>query len=262
MQSALWISKTGLAAQDVKMSTIANNLANVNTTGFKRDRVAFDDLFYQIQRQPGGKVDDVNELPSGLQLGTGTRVVGTQKVFTTGDLKNTNQQLDLAIQGNGFFQVEQSNGDIGYSRDGQFYRDSDGLVVNAEGLPLVPQIKIPENSLHVTIGANGTVTAQVANQTDPMELGNITLVNFANPAGLESQGGNLYTETASSGVPIEGTAGEDGLGRLQQGALEGANVNVVEEMVEMISTQRAYEMNAKVVSSSDDMLKFLNQQVG
>lgn len=262
MQSALWISKTGLTAQDMKMSSIANNLANVNTNAYKKSRIQFNDSFYQIQRQPGATVDEVNELPSGLQLGTGTKVVSSQKVFTTGELKTTNQQLDVAIQGNGFFQVELSNGDNGYSRDGQFYRDSDGLIVTSQGLPLTPQIKVPESATNINISKSGIVTAKISGQTEPMQLGNITLVNFANPAGLESAGDNLYLETASSGVPNESTPGENGVGQLQQGALEAANVNVVEEMVEMISTQRAYEMNAKVVSSSDNMLKFLNQQVG
>ncbi|MGI2258616.1 flagellar basal-body rod protein FlgG [Shewanella sp. GXUN23E] len=259
MHSALWVSKTGLTAQDVKMTTIANNLANVNTTGFKRDRVAFNDLFYQTQRQPGGQVDELNQLPAGLQLGTGTRVAGTQKVFTGGDIMTTNQQLDLAIEGQGFFQVEEPNGDLAYSRDGQFYRNADGLMVTSQGLPLVPNIEIPEDALTITIATDGIVTAQLAGQSDAQELGQITLAHFTNPAGLEARGNNLYRETDASGAAIEGVPGDEALGQLRQGALEGANVNVVEEMVEMISTQRAYEMNAKVVSASDDMLKFLNQ---
>ncbi|MDO6679629.1 MULTISPECIES: flagellar basal-body rod protein FlgG [unclassified Shewanella] len=259
MQSALWVSKTGLAAQDTKMTTIANNLANVNTTGFKRDRVAFNDLFYQVQRQPGGQVDEQNELPSGLQLGTGTRVAGTQKVFTTGDMLTTGQQLDLAIQGQGFFQIEEANGDLGFTRDGQFFRSSDGLMVTSQGLPLVPNIEIPDEALTVTIANDGQVSAQMAGQAETQELGQITLVNFTNPAGLEARGDNLYRETGASGAAIEGIAGDEAIGQIRQGSLEGANVNVVEEMVEMISTQRAYEMNAKVVSSADDMLKFLNQ---
>ncbi len=261
MQSALWVSKTGLAAQDKKMTAIANNLANVNTTGFKRDRVAFTDLFYQMQRQPGGQVDAQNELPAGMQIGTGTRVAGTQKVFSAGDLKTTNQQLDLAIEGQGFFQVQEANGDIAYTRDGQLYRNSDGLMVTSQGLPLQPNIEIPEDSLSITIATDGIVSAQIAGQAEAQELGQITLVNFTNPAGLEARGNNLYHATGASGAAVEGIAGEDAFGQLRQGALEGANVNVVEEMVEMISTQRAYEMNAKVVSASDDMLQFLNQSV-
>ncbi|QLE87562.1 flagellar basal-body rod protein FlgG [Shewanella sp. Scap07] len=261
MQSALWVSKTGLSAQDVKMTTIANNLANVNTTGFKRDRVAFNDLFYQTQRQPGGQVDELNELPSGLQLGAGTRVAGTQKVFTTGDLLTTNQQLDLAIEGQGFFQIEEPNGELAYTRDGQFFRNNDGLMVTSQGLPMVPNIEIPEDALTITIATDGVVSAQIAGEAEAQELGQITLVSFTNPAGLEARGDNLYRETGASGAAQEGIAGDQAIGQLRQGALEGANVNVVEEMVEMISTQRAYEMNAKVVSASDDMLKFLNQAV-
>ncbi|WP_028774261.1 flagellar basal-body rod protein FlgG [Shewanella waksmanii] len=261
MQSALWVSKTGLSAQDVKITTIANNLANVNTTGFKRDRVAFNDLFYQTQRQPGGQVDELNELPSGLQLGAGTRVAGTQKVFTTGDLLTTNQQLDLAIEGQGFFQIEEPNGELAYTRDGQFFRNNDGLMVTSQGLPMVPNIEIPEDALTITIATDGVVSAQIAGEAEAQELGQITLVNFTNPAGLEARGDNLYRETGASGAAQEGIAGDQAIGQLRQGALEGANVNVVEEMVEMISTQRAYEMNAKVVSASDDMLKFLNQAV-
>ncbi|GAA4888654.1 flagellar basal-body rod protein FlgG [Ferrimonas pelagia] len=259
MQSALWVSKTGLTAQDTKMTTIANNLANVNTTGFKRDRVNFNDLFYQTQRQPGAMADQENELPSGLQLGTGVRVSGTQKVFTVGEILTTGQPLDMAIMGNGFFQVEQANGDFAFTRDGQFYRNADGLMVTSEGMPMTPAIEIPEEALSVTIGSDGIVSAQMAGDAEAQELGQITLVNFTNPAGLEAIGNNLYRETAGSGVALEGIPGDGALGDLKQGFLEGANVNVVEEMVEMISTQRAYEMNAKVVSSSDDMLKYLNQ---
>ncbi|WP_144212034.1 flagellar basal-body rod protein FlgG [Shewanella donghaensis] len=259
MQSALWVSKTGLTAQDTKMTTIANNLANVNTTGFKRDRVAFNDLFYQVQRQPGGQVDEQNELPSGLQLGTGTRVASTQKVFTTGDMLTTGQQFDLAIQGQGFFQIEEVNGDLAYTRDGQFFRSSDGLMVTSQGLPLVPNIEIPDEALTITIASDGQVSAQMEGQAEAQELGQITLANFTNPAGLEARGDNLFRETGASGAAIEGVAGDQAIGQIRQGSLEGANVNVVEEMVSMISTQRAYEMNAKVVSSADDMLKFLNQ---
>ncbi|QIZ76785.1 flagellar basal-body rod protein FlgG [Ferrimonas lipolytica] len=261
MSSSLWISKTGLAAQDAKLQAISNNLANVNTTGFKRDRIAFTDLFYQVQRQPGGQVDELNDLPSGTQMGTGVKIAGSQKVFTTGALVTTDQQLDLAIEGQGFFQVEQSNGELSYTRDGQFFRNADGMMVTSGGLPLIPEIAIPEDATAVTIGEDGTVTAEIAGQTGGDTLGQINTVNFINPAGLEALGGNLYAETDSSGVAVEGIPGEQGLGRLQQGALESSNVSVVEEMVEMISTQRAYEMNAKVMSASDEMMQFLNQTV-
>ncbi|MCG7491143.1 flagellar basal-body rod protein FlgG [Vibrio sp. Of14-4] len=261
MHSALWVSKTGMAAQDTKMTAISNNLANVNTVGFKRDRVVFEDLFYSIQRQPGSLVDQVNQLPTGVQLGSGVRVVGTQKVFTQGNTQNTNQELDLAVMGQGFFQIENTDGQIMYSRNGQFHVNSEGLMVNSQGLPLEPQIQIPENALSISVGVDGTVSATTTDSNDPEELGQITLAKFINPAGLEAIGGNLFRETAASGQADELTAGEDGVGHIKQGALEGANVQVVEEMVDMITTQRAYEMNAKVVSAADDMLKFVAQSL-
>ena len=261
MNSALWVSKTGLAAQDAKMTSIANNLANVNTTGFKRDRVAFSDLFYDIQRQPGAQADQQNEIPTGIQVGNGVRILGTQKVFTTGSFSNTGQELDMAIVGSGFFQVEQLSGEIAYSRNGQFNLNADGEIVNGDGLPLVPNIQVPENTVNITVGTDGIVSALLAGDTNPQEIGQITLVNFANPSGLEAVGSNLYVATGSTGEPIEGVAGEDSLGKLKQYTLEGSNVSVVEEMVDMISTQRAYEMNAKVVSASDQMLKFISQSL-
>ncbi|WP_305844934.1 flagellar basal-body rod protein FlgG [Photobacterium leiognathi] len=261
MHSALWVSKTGMAAQDTKMTAISNNLANVNTVGFKRDRVVFEDLFYSIQRQPGAQVDQLNQLPSGVQLGSGVRVVGTQKVFTQGNSQNTQQQLDLAVMGLGFFQIENSDGQVMYSRNGQFHVNSEGLMVNGQGLPLQPQIQIPEEANSISIGVDGIVTATLAGDPEPQELGQITLAKFINPAGLEAVGGNLYKETQASGQAQEIIAGTDGAGSLKQGALEGSNVQVVEEMVDMITTQRAYEMNAKVVSAADDMLKFVAQAV-
>lgn len=261
MHSALWVSKTGMAAQDTKMTAISNNLANVNTVGFKRDRVVFEDLFYSIQRQPGAQVDQLNQLPSGVQLGSGVRVVGTQKVFTQGNSQNTQQQLDLAVMGSGFFQIENSDGQVMYSRNGQFHVNSEGLMVNGQGLPLQPQIQIPEEANSISIGVDGIVTATLAGDPEPQELGQITLAKFINPAGLEAIGGNLYKETQASGQAQEIIAGTDGVGSLKQGALEGSNVQVVEEMVDMITTQRAYEMNAKVVSAADDMLKFVAQAV-
>lgn len=254
MSSPLWISKTGLTAQDTKIQAIANNLANVNTTGFKKDRIAFNDMFYQMQRQPGGQVDELNTLPTGLQIGTGVEVVGSQKVFTTGNIMTTEQQLDLAIEGQGFFQVEIANGNLGYTRDGQFFRDADGNMVTSGGLPLVPQITIPEDALSVTIGQDGTVTAQIADQVAPTELGQLALANFVNPAGLEALGYNLYAETQASGVPTEGNPGEQGLGSLRQGALEASNVNVVEEMVNMIAASRAYKDSVEVAKVSKELL--------
>ncbi|MEH0789137.1 flagellar basal-body rod protein FlgG [Vibrio alginolyticus] len=261
MHSALWVSKTGMAAQDTKMTAISNNLANVNTVGFKRDRVVFEDLFYSIQRQPGAQVDQINELPSGIQLGSGVRVVGTQKVFTQGNTQNTTQELDLAVMGQGFFQIENSDGQIMYTRNGQFHRNSEGLMVNSQGLPLEPQIQIPDNAVSFSVGVDGTVTTTTADDPTPQQLGQITLAKFINPAGLEAMGGNLFRETEASGPADELIAGADGAGIIKQGALEGSNVQVVEEMVDMITTQRAYEMNAKVVSAADDMLKFVSQSM-
>ncbi|HCE4655646.1 TPA: flagellar basal-body rod protein FlgG [Vibrio parahaemolyticus] len=261
MHSALWVSKTGMAAQDTKMTAISNNLANVNTVGFKRDRVVFEDLFYSIQRQPGAQVDQVNELPSGVQLGSGVRVVGTQKVFTQGNTQNTTQDLDLAVMGQGFFQIENSDGQIMYTRNGQFHINSEGLMVNSQGLPLEPQIQIPANATSFSVGVDGTVTTTTADDPTPQQLGQITLAKFINPAGLEAVGGNLFRETEASGPADELIAGADGAGSIKQGALEGSNVQVVEEMVDMITTQRAYEMNAKVVSAADDMLKFVSQSM-
>ncbi|AKJ41388.1 flagellar basal-body rod protein FlgG [Pragia fontium] len=259
MNPALWISKTGLAAQDAKMSAISNNLANVNTTGFKRDRVIFEDLFYQTARAPGTQMDQLNVAPSGIQYGSGVNIIGTQKQFTVGSIQTTSQNLDVAITGQGFFQVETPDGDMAYTRAGNLQVNADGTIVTAQGLPIVPQIDLPPNTSSITIGTDGTVSAIVAGDTDPAELGQITLVNFINPAGLQAIGGNMYKETAASGEATEGVPGEEAFGQLKQGALEGSNVQVVEEMVDMITVQRAYEMNAKMVSASDDMLKFITQ---
>ncbi len=216
MHSALWVSKTGMAAQDTKMTAISNNLANVNTVGFKRDRVVFEDLFYSIQRQPGAQVDQVNELPSGVQLGSGVRVVGTQKVFTQGNTQNTTQELDLAVMGQGFFQIENSDGQIMYTRNGQFHINSEGLMVNSQGLPLEPQIQIPDNAISFSVGVDGTVTTTSADDPTPQQLGQITLAKFINPAGLEAVGGNLFRETEASGPADELIAGEDGAGSIKQ----------------------------------------------
>jgi flagellar basal-body rod protein FlgG len=261
MSSALWVSKTGLAAQDKAMSAVANNLANVNTNGFKSDRVVFEDLFYAIELQPGAQADEVNTVPSGIQLGSGVRVAGTQKVFTEGSIQTTGQPMDLAIIGAGFFQVEAPNGDIYYSENGQLQLNAEGMIVNSQGLPLTPAIEVPAGSSRFTVGSDGIVTAVLAGDTLPSELGQITLVNFTNPGGLEALGGNLYRETVASGEPVEGVPGEEGLGNLKQGVLEGSNVQVVEAMVAMISIQRAYEANAKVLDAASGMQQFLNQTV-
>ncbi|MGP4842585.1 flagellar basal-body rod protein FlgG [Marinobacter sp. 1Y8] len=262
MHPALWVSKTGLSAQDTNMSTISNNLANVNTTGFKRDRAVFQDLLYQVKRQPGGLSTENSELPSGLQLGTGVRVTGTAKQFTQGNLQVTEQPLDAAVNGRGFFQVLLPDGEIAYTRDGQFQLNSDGDVVNANGYTLEPNINVPDNATSVTIGTDGTVSAVIENQAAPVQLGDITLVNFVNPQGLLAVGNNLYRETNASGDPQEGEPGIGGLGTIEQGMTESSNVQVVEELVNMITTQRAYEMNSKVVSTTDQMLQFITQNIG
>ncbi|XOZ34389.1 flagellar basal-body rod protein FlgG [Halomonadaceae bacterium KBTZ08] len=261
MHPALWVSKTGLAAQDKQLSTISNNLANVNTNGFKRDRANFQDLLYQTERQPGGLSSQNRELPSGLQLGTGVRVVATTKEHTQGDMKVTEQSLDMAIDGKGFFQVQTPEGDVAYTRNGEFQLNSEGTIVTPNGNPLQPNINVPENATQITVGRDGTVSAKIANEPDPQQLGQIDLATFVNPQGLEAVGSNLYRETAASGDPLIGEAGIDGTGTIEQGMLEGSNVEVVEEMVNMITTQRAYEMNSKVVSSSDQMLQFITQNL-
>jgi flagellar basal-body rod protein FlgG len=211
--------------------------------------------------QPGAQADEVNTVPSGIQLGSGVRVVGTQKTFTEGNMQPTGQPMDLAIVGRGFFQVEAANGDIYYTENGQFQLNAEGMVVNAQGLPLAPGLEVPEGSSRFTVGSDGIVTVVLPGETAPSEIGQITLVNFVNPAGLEALGGNLYKETAASGEPVEGTPGADGLGNIKQGVLEGSNVQVVEAMVNMIGIQRAYEANAKVLDAASGMLQFLNQTV-
>lgn len=262
MHPALWVSKTGLSAMDTKMSTISNNLANVNTTGFKRDRAVFQDLLYQVNRQPGGMSTENSELPSGLQLGTGVRVVGTTKQFSQGNLEVTEQPLDMAVNGRGFMQILLPDGQVAYTRDGQFQLNSDGDIVNPDGYTLEPNINVPENATNITIGKDGTVTAVVDDQAAPINLGEITLVDFINPQGLQAMGNNLYKATNASGDPAEGEPGIGGLGTVEQGMIESSNVEVVEELVSMITTQRAYEMNSKVVSATDQMLQFITNNIG
>lgn len=258
MNHALWISKSGIQAQDAKLQTIANNLANVNTVGFKRDRAVFEDLFYRVEQQPGARVTD-NATGPGVQMGNGTRLAGTQKVFTTGNLQSTGQSLDVAIVGNGFLQVEMANGETGYTRAGQLRLNEEGRLTNAQGLPLLPAIDIPPEATSVTIGENGVVAVTVGSATLPTEVGQLQLASFLNPGGLLALGDNLYSETTASGPPNEGEPGVDGLGSLKQGALEGSNVQAVEEMVEMIAAQRTYEMNTKVLSAADSMMQYLAQ---
>ncbi|MBW8900120.1 MAG: flagellar basal-body rod protein FlgG [Massilia sp.] len=258
MNPAMWISKTGVQAQDAKLQAIANNLANVNTVGFKRDRVVFEDLFYQVDKQPGAQTAD-NTVSNGVQLGNGVTIVGTQKLFTNGSIQTTGQSLDVAITGNGFIQVRRPDGEPAYTRAGQLQIDSNGVLVNAQGLPLVPQITIPNNATAISIGENGVVSASVPGSVTPTQLGQLTLTTFVNPAGLQALGENLFQETAASGTPNEGKAGDGAFGKFKQGALEGSNVQVVEEMVDMIAAQRTYEMNTKVLSAADNMLQYLSQ---
>ena len=261
MNSALWVSKSGLSAQNTRLTTISNNLANVSTNGFKRDRAVFQDLLYQINRQPGGQSSQNTELPSGLQLGTGVRVVATQKQFTEGNIEITEQALDVAVNGRGFFQVLNPDGSISYTRDGQFQLNNAGQLVNSQGLTIEPAITIPDGTQTITIGMDGVVGVVDAATGTSTQVGNLTLADFSNPAGLEAQGGNLFRETAASGAPVQGEAGQGGFGALIQGAIEGSNVNVVEEMVNMIETQRAYEMNSKVISTVDQMLQYASQNL-
>lgn len=261
MLSALWVSKTGLSAQDMNLTTISNNLANVSTTGFKRDRAEFQDLLYQIRRQPGAQSTQDSQLPSGLQLGTGVRIVGTQKNFSEGSLQTTDQPLDMAVKGDGFFQVVMPDGTMSYTRDGTFHLNSDGQVVTANGFALEPAIVVPEDTQTFTVGEDGTVSVTTAGNSTPQIIGNIQTANFINPAGLQAMGNNLFAETASSGAPQTGTPGLNGLGTVLQNTLENSNVSTVEELVNMITTQRAYEMNSKVISTADQMLSFVTQNL-
>ena len=261
MLASLWVSKTGLSAQDAALTAISNNLANVSTVGFKKDRAVFQDLLYQVQRQPGALSSQDTQLPSGIQLGTGVRIAGTQKVFTAGSLQITDNEFDVAINGRGFLNFLLPDGGLGYTRDGQLHLDVNGQLVTANGDPLQPNITIPGNAQSVNIGRDGTVSITVAGEPEFTEVGTIQLVDFLNTAGLLSIGSNLYRQTAASGSPTEGTPGLNGLGTLEQGALENSNVSVVEELVGMIATQRAYEMNSKVVSTADRMLQQISQNL-
>jgi flagellar basal-body rod protein FlgG len=256
---SLWIAKTGLDAQQTQLDVIANNLANVSTNGFKRSRAVFEDLLYQTLRQPGAQSSQQTQLSSGLQIGTGVRPVATVRIFTQGNIQQTGNPLDVAIQGNGFFQVLQPDGSTAYTRDGSFQLDSQGALVTSSGYHVQPQITIPANALSITIGQDGTVSVLQAGATKPTQVGTLQLVSFVNPAGLQSAGENLYLETASSGTAGANTPGTNGLGRLSAGNLETSNVNVVEEMVNMIQTQRAYEVNSKAITTSDQMLQKLAQ---
>ena len=258
---ALWTAATGMHAQQLTLDVISNNLANVQTAGFKRSRVDFQDLVYEILQAPGAASAQGQEIPSGFQVGHGSRAVATQRLFVKGDLQQTGNPLDLAIEGDGFFQVQLLSGDIGYTRSGAFKKNSQGQLVTSDGFTVQPQITIPPNANSVNVGVDGTVSVLQAGQAQPQTVGSIELVRFINPAGLQSQGRNLFVPTQASGDATPGTPGSDGLGTLLQGFVEGSNVNVVEEMVGMIVTQRAYEINSRAIRTADEMMQTANNLV-
>jgi flagellar basal-body rod protein FlgG len=261
MEASLWVSKTGLDAQQMRMTTISNNLANVNTTGFKRDRAVFEDLLYQNIRQAGGSTGGGNASPTGLMLGTGVRVVSTEKLHMQGSMIQTKNALDFAVQGEGMFQVLLPDGTMAYTRDGSFKLSVDRELVTANGMVVQPSIVIPQDAESISVGEDGTVSIQPYGNAEEQIIGQLQLARFVNYAGLEPMGQNLYRETSASGAATIVTPTEQGAGRIAQGSLEAANVNVVEEMVNMIETQRAYEINSKAISSVDSMLRFLNQNL-
>ena len=261
MNQSLWISKTGLDAQQTKMSTISNNLANVGTTGFKRGRAIFEDLLYQNVRQVGAQSSQDTVLPSGLQVGTGTRVVATERLFTQGNLTKTDNALDIAIQGRGFFEILMPDGTQGYTRDGSFHSNDQGLVVTSAGYQLQPPITVPADAMSITVAGDGTVSVQQPGTPAATQIGTVQLNDFINPAGLQARGENLFMESGASGAPQPGNPGLNGLGTLAQGYVESSNVNVVEELVNMIETQRAYEMNSKAITTADQMLQYVSQNL-
>lgn len=261
MTQSLWVSKTGMEAQQTRLSVISNNLANVSTNGFKKSRALFEDLLYQTVRQAGGQTSQDTELPSGLSLGAGVRTVATEKIHSQGSIEQTENTYDVAIQGQGFFQILTPNGDLAYSRNGEFHLDSNGTMVTSSGYKLQPEINIPENTLTVTIGRDGTVSVLQPGNPTPAVVGTIQLADFVNRSGLQPAGENLYLETAASGPAQVSAPDQLGMGSLVQGALETSNVNVVEELVNMIETQRAYEMNSKAISTADEMLQYANNNL-
>ena len=259
MEASLHVAQTGLDAQQTRIRVISNNLANVATNGFKKDRASFEDLVYQTVRQPGAQSSQNSTLPTGMMLGTGSRIVATEKMFTQGAIEQTGNELDLAIQGRGFFQILMPDGSLSYTRDGSFEINEQGQLVTSQGYQLDPGVSIPNETLSITVGVDGTVSALTAGNTQPQQVGNIQTIDFINPQGLQPIGENLFKETVSSGAPQAGTPGLNGLGPIIQGALEGSNVNVVEELVNMIEAQRAYEINSKAVQTVDEMLQFVTQ---
>lgn len=259
MIRSLWISKTGLDAQQTQMDVVANNLANVSTNGFKRSRAVFEDLLYQNIRQPGAQSSQQTQIPSGLQIGTGVRPVAAERIHTQGNLAQTGNKLDIAIQGSGFFPVLMPDGTTGYTRDGSFQTDGQGQLVTSSGYVVQPAMTIPANASSVTIAQDGAVSITQAGSVTPVQIGQMQLATFINPTGLQSNGQNLYLETSSSGAPSTAAPGTNGTGTLGQGFVETSNVNVVEELVNMIQTQRAYEINSKAITTSDQMLQKLSQ---
>jgi len=255
MIRSLSTAATGMEAQEKRLDVTAHNIANVSTTGYKKNRAEFEDLMYQTYRTPGAATGANSKSPTGLQVGMGVRIVATQRMHSEGDLQQTGNPFDLAIEGNGFFPINLPSGEVGYTRDGAFKLDAEGKMVNADGFALASDITVPPNAETVSIAADGTVTASVPGEKEPVSLGKIELATFANPAGLMAKGRNLYSETAASGSPIQEAPGQNGLGSLSQGTLEGSNVKVVEEMIDLISGQRAYEVNARVVKAADEMLQ-------
>ncbi len=262
MHPALWISKTGLDAAQTDVSVVSNNLANASTVGFKKDRAVFEDLLYQNINQPGGRSSADTERPSGLMLGAGSKVVATQKSHTQGNMVTTQNSLDMLIQGRGFFEILQPDGTIAYTRNGQFTLNDQGQIVTpGAGFLLQPEIAVPEDAQQITVSQDGEVSVTVRGQAEPQVIGQINISDFINPTGLQPTGQNLFVETAVSGAPIQGIPGLQGLGTIVQGALETSNVNVTEELVNLIESQRLYEMNSKVISSVDQMLGQVIQQL-
>ncbi|MEO8542368.1 MAG: flagellar basal-body rod protein FlgG [Burkholderiaceae bacterium] len=259
MINSLWISKTGMEAQQTQLDVISHNLANVSTTGYKRASAVFEDLMYQNLRQVGSNTSDQTQLPTGLHLGLGVRTVATSRSFAQGTIQQTSNNFDVAIQGNGFFQVTQPDGSTAYTRDGSFQVDNQGRLVTASGMPVANGVTVPANAKNVAIANDGTVTATIPGTTAPQQIGSIILATFINPAGLEPQGQNLFAESPASGQPNTGAPGANGIGTVTQGFLETSNVNVVQELITMIQTQRAYEMNSKAIQTSDQMLQKLGQ---
>lgn len=261
MADALWIAKTGLDAQQTRMAVISNNLANANTTGFKAGRPVFEDLLYQNVRQVGAQSAQDSQLPTGLSLGTGVRTVATEKLFTQGSTFETGNPLHMAIQGRGFFQVLMPDGTQGYTRDGSFHTDSQGQMVTASGYVLQPAITIPDNTQSISIGQDGVVSVTTPGSSTPTQVGTVQLADFINPSGLQPVGQNIYLESAASGAAQTGTPGLNGVGTVIQSSLEGSNINVVEELVNMIEAQRTYEMNSKAISTVDNMLQYVTNNL-